>query len=120
MEAIWMLVGLAVGGVVGAWVMLGLERSRRAGAENTEVVRLQAQLEAAESTAQTLASAREELLALIKQGAGEEVSQRGSEVVELMKAHLETALTQAGADDETRKQAVAGLVDPMNTTLKQL
>ena len=120
MEAIWMLVGLAVGGVVGAWVMLGLERARRAGAENTEVVRLQARLEAAESTSQTLATAREELLALVKQGAGEELSQRGGEVVELMKAHLQTALTQAGADDEARKQAVAGLVDPVNTTLKQL
>ncbi len=120
MEAIWMLVGLAVGVVAGAWVMLRLERTRRAGDENAEVVRLQAQLDAAESTAQTLATAREDLLALVRQGAGEELAQRGGDVVKLVKAHLDTQLTQAGADAEERKRAVSELVDPMKQTLTQL
>jgi DNA recombination protein RmuC len=120
MEAIWLLVGLVVGVLAGAWVMLRLERTRHAGAESADVARLQGQLDAAESTSQTLASAREELLALVRQGAGEELAQRGGEVVELMKAHLGTALTQAGADDAERKRAVAGLVEPMNQTLGQL
>jgi DNA recombination protein RmuC len=116
MEAIWLLVGLIVGVIAGAWVMLRLERTRREGVQNAEVVRLQSQLEAAE----TLAGARENLLALVKQGAGEEFAQRGGEVVELIKAHLETTLTQAGADEDERKRAVACLVEPVNQTLTQL
>src|SRR5688500_11908304 len=109
MEAIWLLAGLLIGAAAGAWVMQRFESTRRSGAENAEVARLQAQLDAAQSTAQTLASARVELLALVKQGAGEELAQRGGEVVELVKAHLETTLTQAGADEEQRKRAVSEL-----------
>src|SRR2546423_1606138 len=105
MHAVWLLVGLVVGAVAGAMVMVRFERARRAGAESAEVARLQAQLDGAQS----LASARDDLLALVKQGAGEELAQRGGEVVELMKAHLDKALTQAGADEEARKQAVAKL-----------
>ena len=116
MEAVWLLVGLVVGVIAGAWVMLRLERTRQDGAESADVARLQSQLEAS----QTLAGARDDLLALVKQGAGEELAQRGGEVVELIKAHLDTALTQAGADEEERKRAVAGLVEPMNQTLTQL
>jgi DNA recombination protein RmuC len=116
MEAIWMLVGLVLGLFAGAGVMLLVVRLRGAATESAEVARLQAQLDAA----QTVAGARDELLALVKQGAGEELAQRGGEVVELMKAHLETTLTQAGADEEARKRAVAELVDPMKQTLGQL
>ncbi len=120
MGAIWLLVGLGVGAVLGAWVMLRLERTRQAGVENAELVRLQVQLEAERSTSQTLASAREELLALVKQGAGDELAQRGGEIIALVKAHLDTALTQAGADEDARKQAVAELVEPVNQSLSQL
>ena len=116
MEVIWILMALVVGTVLGALVMAWLERSRRAGAESADVARLQAKLEGAES----LLSAREDLLALVKQGAGEELALRGSEVVALVKAHLATTLTQSGADDEERKRAVAGLVEPLNQTLAQL
>jgi DNA recombination protein RmuC len=116
MEAIWLLVGLVLGLFAGAGVMLLVARLRRAATESAEVARLQAQLDAA----QTVADAREDLVALVKLGAGEELSQRGGEVVELMKAHLETALTQAGADDEARKRAVSELVDPMKQTLGEL
>ena len=116
MEAIWLLVGLIVGAIVGAWIMHHLARARREGATSAEIARLELQLEAA----QTFAGAREELLALVKQGAGEELAQRGGEVVELVKALLETNLTRAGAEDEERKRAVAGLVDPVNQTLSRL
>ncbi len=116
MEATWLLIGLAFGVVAGAWVMQRLERARRDGTESAEIARLQSQLEAS----QTLAGAREDLLALVKQGAGEELTQRGGEVVELIKAHLQTKLTQAGVDEEERKRAVVGLVEPVNRTLTQL
>ena len=116
MEAIWLLVGLLFGVFAGAWVMFRLERTRYDGVQNADVVRLQSQLEAAE----TLAGARENLLALVKQGAGEEFAHRGGEVVELIKAHLETTLVQAGADEDERKRAVASLVEPVNETLTQL
>jgi DNA recombination protein RmuC len=117
MEVILLLMGLVVGVVLGALVMAWWDRSRRAGAESAEVARLQAKLEGAES----LLSAREDLLALVKQGAGEELALRGGEVLELVKAHLATTLTQSGTDDEEeRKRAVAGLVEPLNQTLAQL
>lgn len=116
MEAIWLLVGLVLGLIAGAGVMFFIARVRTTAAESTDVARLQAQLDAA----QTVAGAREELVALVKQGAGEELAQRGGEVVDLMKANLETTLTQAGADEEQRKRAVSELVDPMKQTLDQL
>lgn len=116
MEPIWLLVGLVLGLFAGTGVTLLVARVRRVGAESAEVARLQAQLDAA----QTIAGAREELVALVKQGAGEELAQRGGEVVELMKAHLEITLTQAGGDEEARKRAVTELVDPMTQTLGQL
>jgi DNA recombination protein RmuC len=116
MEPIWLLVGLVIGVFAGAGGMLFAARLRRAAGESAEVARLRAQLDAA----QTVAGAREELVALVKQGAGEELAERGGEVVELLKSHLETALTQAGADDEARKRAVSELVDPMKQTLGQL
>ncbi len=116
MEAVWLLVGLVLGLFAGAGGMLFVARVRGAAAESAEVARLRAQLEAAQS----VAGARDELVALVKQGAGEELAQRGGEVVELMKAHLETALTQAGADEEARERAVAELVEPMKQTLGQL
>lgn len=116
MEAIWLLVGLVLGLCAGAGVMLLVARLRGAARESAAVARLQAQLDAA----QTVAGAREDLVALVRQRAGEELAQRGGEVVELMKAHLETALTQAGADEEARKRAVSELVDPMKQTLGQL
>lgn len=116
MEAMWLLVGLLVGGAVGVWMTARLERARHAGAESADVARLQAQLENAES----LAGAHDGLLALVKQGAGEELAQRGGQLVELLTAHLGNALTQAGADDAERKRAVAELVEPMNQTLLQL
>jgi DNA recombination protein RmuC len=116
MEPIWLLVGLSIGVSVGAWVTFRVTRARYDGAETAAVARLQAQLEAA----QTVSGAREELLALVKQGAGEELAQRGSEVVDLIKAHLGAALTHAGADDEERKRAIAGLVQPLNQTLLHL
>jgi DNA recombination protein RmuC len=116
MEAVWLLVGLVIGTFAGAGVMLFAARVRRAAGESAEVARLRAQLEAA----QTVAGAREELVALVKQGAGEELAQRGGEVVELLKSHLGTALTRAGADEQARKRAVAELVDPMRETLGQL
>lgn len=116
MEAIWLLVGLFLGLIAGAGVMLLVARLRRAATESAEVARLQAQLDAA----QTVAGARDDLVALVKQGAGEELTQRGGEVVELMKAHLETALTQAGADDEARKRTVSEIVDPLKQTLGHL
>jgi DNA recombination protein RmuC len=117
MDVIWVLVGLVLGATVGVSVMVWVQRTRRAWTENAEVAGLRAELRAANSTTETLASARTELLALVKQGAGEELAQRGGEVVELMKAHLATALTQAGAGDEQRKRAVAELVEPVNQTL---
>lgn len=116
MEAIWLLVGLLVGGAAGVWVMARLERTRHAGAESADVARLQAQLE----SAQSLAGAHDGLLALVRQGAGEELAKRGAQLVELLTAHLGNALTQAGADDAERKRAVAELVEPMNQTLVQL
>lgn len=116
MEAVWLLVGLVLGLCAGAGGMLFVARVRGAAAESAEVARLRAQLDAAQS----VAGARDELVALVKQGAGEELAERGGEVVELMKAHLETALTQAGADEEARERAVAELVDPMKQTLGQL
>lgn len=116
MEAIWLLVGLVIGIFAGAGVMLFVARVRRAAGESAEVARLQAQLDAA----QTVADARKELIALVKQGAGEELTQRGGELVEHLKSRLETALTQAGADDEARRRAVSELVDPMKQTLDQL
>lgn len=96
--------------------MARLERVRHAGAESADVARLQAQLE----SAQSLAGAHDGLLALVKQDAGEELAQRGGQLVELLTAHLGNALTQAGADDAERKRAVAELVAPMNQTLVQL
>jgi DNA recombination protein RmuC len=116
METIWLLVGLVIGVTAGAWAMLRFQRERHEGEQNAEVVRLRAQLDAA----QTLTTAPDDILALVKQGAGEELAQRGGEVVELMKAHLDMALTQAGADDEARKRAVSELVGPMKQTLGQL
>jgi DNA recombination protein RmuC len=116
MEAVWLSVGLICGAIAGAVVMARLERAQRDGEERAEVARLQSQLE----VAQTLAGAREDLLALVRQGASEELAQRGGEVVELIKAHLETTLTRAGADEEERKRAVVGLIDPVNRALAQL
>ncbi len=120
MEAIWLLVGLAVGGVGGSWAMLLLERTRRQGAENAEIAALRAQLDAVESTAQTLAGARQELLAVVQQGAGAEMGRRGGELVESLKTHLEANRIQSGADEEARRQAVANLVEPMYRGLGQL
>ena len=116
MEAIWLLVGMVLGLFAGAGVMLLVERLRGAAAESAEVAHLRAQLDAA----QTVAGAREELLALVKHGAGEEFAQRGGEVVNLLKAQLETTLAEAGADNDARKRAVAELVDPMKRTLDEL
>jgi DNA recombination protein RmuC len=116
MEAMSLLAGLVIGAAVGAWVVAHLQRTQRAGAESAAVARLEAQLESARS----LAGAHDELLALVRQGAGEELAQRGGQLVELLTAHLGTALTQAGADDVQRKRAVADLIEPMNRTLAQL
>ncbi len=116
MGPIWLLVGLIAGAAVGAWVMRRFERARVTATENAENVRLQTQLEAA----QTVANAREDLVAVVKHGAGEELAQRGNEVVELVKAHLDTKLTESGADEQARRQAIEGVVAPVATTLKQL
>jgi DNA recombination protein RmuC len=120
MQGIWLLAGLVLGVLVGASAMLRLERTRRSGVESAEIARLQARLDAAEATSETLASVGEQMLAIVKQGAGEELAERGGEVVNLVKLHLEAALTQAGSDEEERKRAVAGLVEPVNQTLSQL
>jgi DNA recombination protein RmuC len=120
MQGVWLLVGLGIGGFVGAFAMLRFERARRDGVENAEIATLRAKLEASEATTQTFATAREEILAFVKQGAGEEIAQRGGEVVKQVTLHLEAALKQAGADDEERKRAVAGLVEPVNQKLAQL
>jgi DNA recombination protein RmuC len=110
------MVGLVIGVIAGAWVTYRLARASRLGADSAEVARLQSRLEAA----QTLVSAREDLLALVKQGAGEELAQRGGELVELIKARLETATTHAAADEDERRRAIAGLVEPVSQTLAQL
>ena len=108
MGPIWLLVGLLLGTVIGAWLGMRFGRSGVAG--------LQAQLEAA----QTVAGARDELVALVKQGAGEELADRGSQFLKLMEAQLEKTMTQAGADEEARKKAVEELVAPVGETLKRL
>jgi len=120
MEAIWLLVGLLMGAAGGGWAVVRLERAHRAGRESVEAARLQGELAGAEAARADLVAAREELLALVKQGAGEELAQRGSEVVERVQAHLRSALTQAGADDEKRKQQVESVVEPVTRTLGQL
>lgn len=108
MGPIWLLVGLLVGAVIGAWLGVRFGRDGVAG--------LQAQLEAA----QTVAGARDELLALVKQGAGEELAERGDQFLKLMEAQLEKTMTQAGAGEEARKKAIEELVAPVGETLKQL
>jgi DNA recombination protein RmuC len=108
MGPIWLLVGLLLGAGIGAW--LGVRFGR------TGVAGLWAQLEAA----QTVSGARDELIALVKQGAGEELTERGDQFLKLMKAQLETAMTQAGADGDARKKAVEELVAPVGETLRQL
>ena len=120
MQASWLLVGLVFGALAGAWVMRRLERTRHAGVHAAEVARLEGRVESAESASRALVSAREELLALVRQGAGDELAHRGGEVVTLVKAHLETAMVQAGADEESRKRAVSDLVEPLTRTLTHL
>jgi DNA recombination protein RmuC len=115
-DVLWLLVGLSIGAVAGASAISRLEKSRRGVAESAEVTRLQSRLDAAE----TIAGARDDLLALVKQGAGEEIAHRGGELVALIKVHLESAVAQARANDDERKRAVAGLVEPVNQTLAQL
>ena len=120
MQAVWLLVGLVVGAGVGAWLMLRWERARAQGRENTEVVRLQAQLESAQSQAERHASERDEFVALVRQVAGEEFAVRGEQFVALGTAQFETALTKAGADEAARKRAVEDLVAPVGQTLALL
>ncbi len=108
MGPIWLLVGLLLGAVIGAWLGVRFGRSGVAG--------VQAQLEAA----QTVAGARDELVALVKQGAGEELAERGTQFLSLMEAQLEKAMTQAGTGEEARKKAIEELVAPIGETLKQL
>ena len=120
MEAVWLLVGLVVGGLVGATLMLRLERTRRDGQEGAEVARLRAQLEAAHSLSDTLTSAREEFVAVVRQGAGEELAQRGEQLVALVTTQLEATVAKAGADDAERKRAVEKLVAPVGESLAKL
>jgi DNA recombination protein RmuC len=120
MEGLWLLVGLVLGAVSGAVVMARFQHSRRAWSESAEVARLRTELDAAKSPVDALAGARDEMLALVKQGAGEELTQRGGELMKLVTAHLETATTKAEAGDEKRKQAVSDLVAPVNEMLGQV
>jgi DNA recombination protein RmuC len=112
MQAILILVGLVVGGVIGGVVMARLERARGGG----EIAALAAKLEASES----LAGAREELVALVKQGAGEEIALRGDDIIKHVKSTLDAALKQTGANDEERQRALSGLVEPFTQNLKQM
>lgn len=108
MGPIWLLLGLLIGAAIGAWVGTRLGRARVGG--------LEAQLEAA----QTVAGARDELVSLVKQGAGEELAERGNQFLKLMEAQLGKVLTESGADEEARRKAIEEMVSPVSDTLKRL
>ena len=90
----------------------------------TTLTRCQAEL-AAEQTAsaekiELLSQARVDLVAQVKQSAGEALDARGEQLLKTLTAHLETAQAKGGADLEKRQQAVEQMVAPMRETMARM
>jgi DNA recombination protein RmuC len=155
MGPIWLLLGLAVGGTVGALIVRraltrrlaellmrvadgdveqarvaarcsALERDllRAEGDLNTSVGRLQVELDgerkASAEKIGLLTQAREDLVAQVKQSAGEALDARAEQLLKTLEAHLATAQTKSGADLEKRQKAVEQVVAPIKDTLTRM
>ena len=155
MGPIWLLLGLVIGGVVGALVVKRVFASRVAEAcarvvdSETECARataqcaadqqehlrkegnlkatlagLEAELDGVRTTSvekiELLTQEREDLVAQVKQGAGEVLDARGEQLLKTLTAHLATAQTKSGADLERRQKAVEQVIAPITDTLTRM
>jgi DNA recombination protein RmuC len=119
MEAVWFVVGALVGGLAVAGVFLRSQSSLREERGGLQAA-LDAERNATKEKLDTLTQARDDLLAVVKESAGQALSERGEQIVGRLKAELEAAKTDAGADLERRQKAVEDLVAPVTTALTEM
>lgn len=99
-------------------------RLRAEGEANAEIAALTAQLEHERKTAgekiDLLARAREDLLAQVKQSAGEALDSRGEQLLKTLLAHLATAQSQGDADLAKRQKAIEQVVTPLREMMTRV
>jgi DNA recombination protein RmuC len=100
------------------------DKLRAEGDAKAEVVALKAQLqherESAAEKIKLLTRAREDLVAQVKQSAGEALDARGDQLVKMLTAHLSTAQTQGGADLDKRQKAIEQVVSPLKDMMTRM
>jgi DNA recombination protein RmuC len=107
--------------LVEQWLARERELVQSEGRLSAEIARLEAEL-AGERTASAekiglLSQARQDLVAQVKQSAGEALDARGEQLLKTLTAHLETSQAKSGADLEKRQHAVEQMVAPMKETM---
>jgi DNA recombination protein RmuC len=109
MQAIWLLIGVLVGG--GAVALASWPRLVRARAD------LQHERERAEERVATIRNAQEQLSNSFKALSAEALQSSMAQLTELAKAQLKTAQAEARGDLDKRQQAVEQLVTPLKEQL---
>jgi DNA recombination protein RmuC len=109
MQAIWLLIGVLVGG--GAVALASWPRLVRARAD------LQHERERAEERVATIRNAQEQLSNSFKALSAEALQSSMAQLTELAKAQLKTAQSEARGDLDKRQQAVEQLVTPLKEQL---
>jgi DNA recombination protein RmuC len=155
MGPIWLLLGLFVGGAVGALCVrrilaarvaeaqaraddhaaqssaltklnseLEQDRLRTEGEVGAEVAKLTAELkherESAAEKVSLLTQAREDLIAQVKQSAGEAMDVRAEQLLKTLTAQLTTAQSEGNADLDKRQAAIEQVVAPLREMMSRV
>jgi len=97
---------------------------RTEGETRAQIATLEAQLnhehESSAEKVNLLVQAREDLIAQVKQSAGEALDARGEQLLRTLTAHLATAQTQGGAELDKRQQAIERVVTPLKEMMTRV
>ncbi len=106
------------------WAAREQDLTRAEGDLRTQLARIGAELDGERKTSvekiELLSQARGDLVAQVKQSAGEALDARGEQLLKTLTAHLATAQTKSGADLEKRQMAVEQIVAPIKDTLTRM
>ena len=129
MSALWLMIGLLVGGAAAAIAMRSRVRAlaidaARAGELERDLVGVRSDLEheraRAEERLATVNDAQERLSASFKALSAEALQSSMAQLAELTRSQLQTAHVQAKGDLETRQRAVEQLVAPLRVQLERV
>jgi DNA recombination protein RmuC len=89
-----------------------------------EIAKLEAELkherESSAEKVSLLAQARQDLIAQVKQSAGEALDVRGEQLLKTLMAHLATTQSQGGADLDKRQRAIEQVVTPLKEMMTRV